>query len=347
MAACNDNPPTSPSTATPRNLTISGPATLTPGQSVQFSATLTFSDGSTKTITSDQNLRWLSSNAGVLQVSSSGLVTATQERGEATLRVDWTQPSRTSSKEILVVPDGTFRLIGGVTEADIPGAVIAGARVEAFPGGAVATTNGGGNYRLYGVPPDATIRASADGYVTSERTLQLSGHAFQSLQLPLSGPRLAVDGRYTLALDVVGPCPDQRPLPGDLRRRTYEALVTQSGAIVTVVLTEPRFKLDASAKGNRFTGWASASGVTFTLERYSFYYYYSFNIPLSYPSIAERLPDSSHFVPAGSVVATGSPQALVGELTNAFLSQWDSTFPSGGGLLASCSGPVQFILTRR
>jgi hypothetical protein len=325
------------------NLSISGPASLTPGQSVQFSATLHFSDGSTKTATSDPNLRWRSSNTAVLQVSSAGLVTATDVRGEAILRADWTQPSRTGSKEIVVLPDGTFRLVGGITEQEIPTAVIAGARVEAFPGGAVATTTAGGQYRLYGVPADATIRVTADGYVPAERRVQLTSHAVQNIDLTLSGSRLVLAGRYTLTVDVSGACGGQRPLPADLQHRVYEALVAQTGGSVTVTLTEPRFKLNASGQGNRFTGWASASGVTFNLQPYSSYYYYT---GASYPSVAERLADGTHFVPAGAVVATGSPMILSGPLVNAYLSQWNSTFP-GGSLLADCSAPAQLTLTRR
>jgi hypothetical protein len=343
ITACDDpdsNVPTNPSQPTLTTISVNGPASVGPGQSAQFATLMRFADGTTKTVTNSGNLRWQSSNTSVLQVSASGLATATQQMGEATVTASWTTPARFSSQEVVVVPDGTFRVVGQVSEVDVPGAVIPGARVETVPGGIVATTDGGGQYRLYGVPPDATIRVTATGYQPSERSLQLTGHSIQNIQLTLSGPRLTLSDRYILSLDFIGTCTGTRQLPADLLNRTYEAVVTQTGSVVDVFLTEPRFRVNNLNQGNRLTGRATATSVSFVLQ--SFYDYYGYYY---YPSIAERLPNGNFFVPSGTVTTTTFATGMSGQF-NAFLSQWDSRFPSGS-ILNSCFGPTRFTLTRR
>ncbi len=57
------------------------------------------------------------------------------------------------------------------------------------------------------------------------------------------------------------------PLAAELRHRSYEASLTQTGSKIDVCLTEPRFVLD-NGKGNRFTGRVKGSTVTFELESY-------------------------------------------------------------------------------
>ena len=343
IAACDDpesKVPTNPSLPALSTISVNGAATVAPGQSDQFTATILFADGTSKAVTSAPNLRWQSSNTSIFQVSASGLVTATQQRGEATVTATWTTPARTSSKEVVVVPDGTFRLAGQVTEAD--GVfLVAGARVEAVPGGIVTTTNATGQFKLFGVPADATIRVTAEGYIPSEKTLHLTEHGTHNVQLALSAPRAPLGGAYTLTLDLLGACPGQRPLTSDLQHRSYQAVVAQSGSQVDVLLTEPRYRLNARGEGNRFTGRATASGVDFFLGAYYSYYGYYY-----YPNVVEQLPNGTFFVPSGSVRATGSASTTLSGQMNAFLANWNSSFPTGQ-LLGSCSGLTQFTLTRR
>ena len=163
-AACDGEPrraggtaanPVGPSPGAPPvvvNVEISGPASIAPGQSVQFTAVARFSDGTSQTPSS---VRWSSSNTALLRVDTSGLVTAGQQTGEATLSADLTPSglggATRSSKEILVLPDGTYRVVGVVTDDGTPPTPVAGARIEVTgPTPVVAITDWDGRYRLYG-----------------------------------------------------------------------------------------------------------------------------------------------------------------------------------------------------
>ena len=60
-------------------LQLSGPPSIAPGQSAQFTATIRLTDGTVKSATTGQNIRWTTTNSSLLQVSSSGVVTAGQK----------------------------------------------------------------------------------------------------------------------------------------------------------------------------------------------------------------------------------------------------------------------------
>src|SRR5262245_41296895 len=255
--ACGDpvsKLPTDPSAPGIVGLQISGPASVAPGQSAQFIADARLSDGAVKTTTSATNIRWRSSNTALMQVSTSGVVTAGQTRGEATLTAD-VLPASTirSTVEVVIIPDGTYRLVGSVRESETPTQGISGARVEVTGSSLSTTTDFAGNYRLYGVPPSAEIRVTATGYQTITQNVQLSAHTTQNFLLRLNGPRLSLNGSFNVLFDVVGSCSGSPPLSQDLHHRAYEANVTTSGSFVDVQLTEPRFSISGS-RGNRFTG---------------------------------------------------------------------------------------------
>ena len=98
-----------------------------------------------------------------VEVSLAGAVLTDQARG---------------SREILVLPDGTFRVVGAVTEADSPGQAVRDAILEvrlteglsSLPV-ARASTDATGRYRLYGVPAESYLHVRRPGYVSvTERT---------------------------------------------------------------------------------------------------------------------------------------------------------------------------------
>jgi hypothetical protein len=328
---------------------ISGPSSVPPGQSAQFSATARLSNGFPKQIVA----RWSSSNSGVLQVNSAGVATAVSQGGEATVRVevtDMTQTARgpstvtrTASREVVVVPDGTYRLVGTVTDADLPTLPVVGARVE-VPGGVSAITGSDGRYRLYGVPPESDVEVTKEGYRSDLQRVQLTAHATQNFRLALIGQRLDLAGSYTLTVEASG-CPGSRPLPSALQRRTYDVRLTQTGAALEATLTEPRFRLNSIGRGNQFTGRAETDGATFILQQF-FDYYYPYYGPASYPNVAERLADGTHLVVSGTAVTTGSRVAGLSGTLNGTMQQWDSRFPAPQFLLTSCTSSThQFTLT--
>ena len=134
--------------------------------------------------------RWSSSLPQVLSINTNTGVASTPSTpfdfllGETTLNVEvslagavLTDQAR-GSREILVLPDGTFRVVGAVTEADSPGQAVRDAILEvrlteglsSLPV-ARASTDATGRYRLYGVPAESYLHVRRPGYVSvTERT---------------------------------------------------------------------------------------------------------------------------------------------------------------------------------
>lgn len=355
FVACDKDPlPTNPtrlSAPAIATVQIVGPGEVASGHAVQFTASIRQVDGTTKSALGMANLRWVSSNTSMLTVSQSGLVTASASAkgGEATITVDLSnQPGVRATREILVQPEGTYRIIGSVREAATPSVPIAGARVEVVSSSNFAITDATGQYRLYGVPPQSTLRVSKAGYDTLDDTLTLTSNITRDFGLastpkPQPPQPLVLNGPYTIAVDFTSAC----SMSPALQHRSYDAVLTTFGSLVDVNLTEPRFKLDASGRGNHFTGQISAGGVTFTLAgysvNYSYYYYYS----TVYPELAERLSDNTILVVDGVATTTGTAAGLSGSLDGSFI-HWNAQFPSPAQWLEGCSGGViQFRVTPR
>lgn len=346
MASCDDpksNLPTSPGLPHAASVQIDGPASVAPGQTAQFTVMVFESDGTTKLATSP-TARWISSNPSVLSVNAAGLANAGSQQGEAMLTVEVTPGAgstlRQSTREIVVLPEGTYRVVGRVVDADAPTLGIPNARVEVTSGTPLSVTTGTtGDYRLYGVPADADIQATAAGYHSQVQNVHLSGHTTRNFQLALSGAPLSLSGNYTLTIDVLSGCNALSGLTADLQHRSYHAVLTQNGAALEVVLTEPRFRVNGS-RGNRFSGRVLGGGATFTLDYYDYYY------ASQYPNVAEQLPDGGALVVAGTTVVDGSTSGLVGSLTGG-LERWGLGFPIGGSYLGGCYGPIQFRLSPR
>ena len=203
-------------------------------------------------------------------------------------------------------------------------------------------TDFAGQYRLYGVPPQSSIRITAAGYQTLEQPVELSANVTRNFGLNVDGTRLVLNGPYTISVDITSPC----SLNSALQHRTYDAVLTTTGAVVDVVLTEPRFQLNSTSRGNRFSGRVLGGGATFTLE-YFWSYYYSYYGPPGYPNVVERLGDNTYLVVEGDVTTTGTAAGLTGTLRGD-ITHWDSRFPANPRWLGECSGSnIQFRVTPR
>jgi hypothetical protein len=281
--------PTTPVVPSLNTLDINGPASITPGQSAQLSVTAHLADGTQKTGLGAASVVWRSSNTAVLSVNPAGMLSPTASQGEATVTAQLRLgdgPLRQGSREFVVLPAGTFRLVGRITEDQAsPVIPIAGARVEVASGAPFAITDASGSFRLYGVPPTADIRVSAPGYATQTYPVQLSANSTQNFTIALSGPRPDLSGNYTLFIDATSSC--SSGLTATLQHRSYLATITQSDINLEVQLTEPRFNVDSSGHGNHFSGTTAGGVSTFKLDFFvpaNYYYYYSL-VPASYPSI--------------------------------------------------------------
>jgi hypothetical protein len=339
--------PTTPSAPGVTGLELTGPSSIAPGQTVQLLANIRLADGTMKLPSPGTAIQWSSSNNSILRVTSTGLATGGPNVGEARIfvTVGTGQAARFSNKEFVVLPEGTFRMVGTIVEADYPSIPVLGARISVSPGGLSYITSFDGSYRLYGVPADAVVSITKAGYTSTAQAIRLTGHSTQNFSLAIIGSRVMISGPYRLTIDTTGSCIGGSPLSAALMRRTYDATVTQNGPDVTVLLTEARFRLNSQNRGNRVNGRAGSDGVTFFIDGFDpYYYYYGFS---PYPSIAERLSDATILVPQGEVFATGSAGTFSGAL-NGSVSQWTSQFPFSGLQLAHCTSPAgQFTLTPR
>ena len=248
--------PTTPVIPSLNTLDIVGPASIAPGQPAQLSVTAHLGDGTVKTGLELTTVAWHSSNPAVLSVNPTGMLSPTASQGEATITAQLrlgSGPLRQGSRDFVVLPAGTFRLVGRITEDQAaPVIPIAGARVEVASGAPFAITDASGNFRLYGVPPTADIRVSAPGYATQTYPVQLSANSTQNFTIALSGPRPSIAGDYTLFIDATGAC--SSGLTSTFQHRSYLATIDQSDINLEVRLTEPRFNVDSSGRGNHFSG---------------------------------------------------------------------------------------------
>src|SRR5262245_6219736 len=119
VIACNNpatNLPPYPNLPFLSGIEISGPDTVAPGQSAQFFAVIRLSDGTRKNASPGTNVTWTSTSP-LLRVTSTGLATAQQGLGDATLKATVPLSSgrgsiATGSKDIVILPEGTFRVAG-------------------------------------------------------------------------------------------------------------------------------------------------------------------------------------------------------------------------------------------
>ena len=321
---------------------IVGPPTVPPGLARAFAVIGRLADGSSRTLS---GAAWSTSNGAVLRADSDGSVTGRQA-GESTLRavVPLSNIGNfTASRELIVLPDGTFRLIGRVNEAGTSGSLPA-ARVEVASGvgaGLSATTDATGSYRLYGVAGDATIRVSRLGYEPLERRVTVNAHTSLDFELTLIGPRTEIAGTYDLTIETTRCGASSRPIAEPLRRRSYRAVITQAGSTVEVRLAGSRFFVDQAGNGERFHGRVEPDGAVFTLDPANFGFYYEF---VEYPDVAELLSDTKMLAISGTAVATHSREGLSGTLTGHFIQYTVGFYPFEE---ASCRATGdRFTLTR-
>jgi hypothetical protein len=262
FVACGESSPTRPSPPSPSpfaSIEVIGPDAMSPGESVQFMASIRQADGTTKSPTSLPNLRWRSSNPPAISVSNTGMVTAGPRVGaEAVISAEIRPQGVRGTLEVWVQPAG-------------------------------------------------------------------------------SGPRPALNGPYSIAVEAVSPC----SLDSALQHRTYDAVLTTTGTVVDVQLTEPRFLLDYSGRGNRFRGRVFAGGAMFSLDSYGVWFE-----EILYPNLVERLEDNMYLVVEGNATTTGSAAGLSGTLDGRTL-HMDSRFPAEYGSVGGCSGTIQFRVTPR
>jgi hypothetical protein len=335
LAASCDRTPTSPSAPSRPRVTrveLVVPKALAPGASAQFRAIARSSDGTIQDITASAIFG--SSQPDVLTITPGGIATAFQVGESFVSANNGTVSSGTS--EVVVVPDGTYRVVGQVVEDDTPSLPVGGVRVEVDGGVPPVSTDLAGRYRLYGVPASAHMRVSKNGYTTKELTLEISDHHTENVALALSGPRIDVSGTYRLTIEASPSCRDS--IPENVRTRDYSAAITQNGAALRVVLSGANFyPAPNTSRSATIDGGLDQRGIVWEFRYFG-------NYDNLYPDIVEIIDETTHLVIEGQVRLSPVGANFSGTLGGSFLVF--ERYANGVTPKADCRSSHRVSLTR-
>jgi hypothetical protein len=347
LSSCDRRSPTSPIVPPPGGPTpapvirieLLAPSEIEPDESVQLTANAVKSDGSVENVTSQS--QWSPTSSQVLQISPTGLATG-RNRGEVFVSARYS--GRSASKQIFVLPRGTFRLNGFVKET---GFGIGGVTVSVASGtgqGLSTITNFVGGYALYGVSGPVQLQTQKDGYVTGTHALTVTNHGSRDLEIVADRARADYRGTYALTISLASPCRVfSGVFPDALKRRTYTATVEQEGGRLSVTLSDAEFVVaSANGLGRNFSGFADLNGaIRFTLgDAFYYYYYYGGSF-----AIAERI-DNDTLLVSGVTAVQGSPGRFTGVLDGAVVVSTKTSRPFAP-FVAQCHGPHGFEMVRR
>ena len=299
-------PPVTPSAPQLRNLELNGQTTLAPGATSEFTLIAVFTDGTRTDVTS--SAQWSTRSSTYATSLGQGRISAIAV-GDTFL--DARYSNRNTSREIIIVPDGTFRVTGRILEEDgVTPVANAHIRVrDADAAGPQTDADVSGYYRLYGVKRNIDLVVTREGYVDTERkNLTIDRHTAVNIVLPLMGPRLKVDGTYTVTFDWSN-CASG--FPTDLRHRVYSAVIKQSEAEIEVRFTEPGFVHNTANRGDLMEGRVGPSGMYLFADSGYYYAYYG---AASSPFLTELLPGDLRLVTWGSAFLTQSGNRFSGAM---------------------------------
>ena len=338
--ACNKSPaaPAGGGLPTPVRFEITGPASVPPGTATQFRAVLAMSDSSARDVTNEA--QWRSNNID-MSVGAPGLVTGVRTSAALLTAV---YGGMTSTREVIFVPDGTFRLKGVVTDPRPPSGPVHFATIDVVAGtgrGLRSFTTEEGQFQFFGVAGDIELRITKEGYQTRSEQVTVNEHTSRTIDLFPIVDAPDVSGSYTLTIAAADIC--SGALPTDAMVRTYSATVRQVGPALTVTVGGATF--------GRINGWSASvireGRVQQNSVQLSFGtlgcdgYYYGCG-----PSILEQIGPTRFFLPTGTAVLPISPNALRGEINGTIEVHEGNSIP-GVVRTASCkSTRHQITFTR-
>ena len=274
--------------------------------------------------------------------SSYGIVNGLQ-RGQGSLEASF--GGKTSTKSIMVLPDGTFRLTVRVFDARVP---VDNAQVTVLAPASnfEATATGTGAASFYGVAGEVEVRVNAPAYLEYRERLQVVAHQLLDVVPTLENPRELVEGVYALTISAAPEC--QSTLPAELLQRKYVADIAQIERGLIMSLMGPAFASTGNRRFNWFRGTLSPDRMTFSLSAAwsSDYYdgYFGQSTQHQFPEVLEEVTPTTFFSMFGSIVVTGPSSRKTGHL--------DGTIESIGppprfNRIAACkSNSHRFELTR-
>ena len=305
------------------SLQVSGPASVAPQETAQFAAIGQYPDGSTADVTFDSN--WHRGVSFAIDVGAKGLVTG-RFFGESTVAASVPIANALSplsdSREVIVVPAGTFRIVGQVTTGS-PAQPVVNAVIAVVSGSATgqsAATDWEGRYALYGVAGESQIRGARDGYDPEIVSVAGSSHQTLNFHLRQQSPFPDVSGTYTLTLTADAACANPIPPPHNVR--TYTATIRQNSRLLDVVLSGAPFVV-IEGRGNRFPGLVDPFQLSFQLDDNN-----HFDLG-SNPDVVEQLGGASVMMLLGAITTDIAPSRLVGQFSGSFQPA-DRALPSNG-----------------
>ena len=311
LVSCGSDNPAAP-TPTPgpvsvQRIDVSGPDSIPPGETGQFTATALKSDGSTENVTTTAT--WTTNNSRAITAVSGGTVRANSP-GEAVITARY--QNRGASKPVLAVPTGTYKLSGRITEGAVAVPAVSLTVTRGIGEGLTATSGVDGRFALYGVAGEVRVQASKVGYRDTIRDLRVESTMTDNFEIvPARAPK-DLSGTYSLTM-TAGSC--SSTFPNDVRTRSYTATITQSGRALTVKLEGATFIVNGG-RGDQFSGTIDpADNVAFTIG--SFYYYYYFSS--EFFDLVERLDDTRAFSVVGTATAKVNGSEIAGTIYGAFV----------------------------
>jgi hypothetical protein len=226
---CSKTPvsPDPPSKATVKAVRISGPASIGPGATGQFTAVAEYSDGTSGDVTA--TTAWATSESAILffPPGSSGRATAIR-RGEADITA--AIGGQGSGVHVMVLEPGTYRLSGTVNDGV---GTVSNAAVEVVAGignGLQTVTDPLGRYALYGVAGTVDVRVTADGFNQQTVPVAVSENAIADVSLRPVAASIDLAGAWALTFTASAVCSAQ--LPAIARERQFAIDVIQRGVRV-------------------------------------------------------------------------------------------------------------------
>jgi hypothetical protein len=334
-------PPTAPSPVTPApglvRVELIAPGSIAPGESVQLTANAVKSDNSVENVS--ELAAWISSDPRVLEISSTGVAKGIAG-GEAVIRVSY--QGRSSSTRTFVLPAGTYRLNGTVTDS---GLSVVGATVAIIGGvgeGLTTITDGNGTYALYGVRDQVRLHAKVDGYFNRIEEIEVTDHRTFNFEM-IPEHRTDLHGSYKLTISRTA-CLYGYGSGALPETRSYDATLAQDGPRLSVTLSGADF-IVTRGRGNAFTGVIEGNRMTFAIG--DVYGYYEYYLPEKY-DLVERMSNTSALIINGRVTAGLSSKGISGTLVGAFMVTEAAVAPFTTRIQASCYGTAhRFEMVRR
>jgi hypothetical protein len=235
-----------PTPVTVTGVTVSGGGSPVVGDTVQFTATATFSDGTTQTVTGQ--VTWESSNTAIVTITAGGLATFLAA-GDAEIKATYRSSSGTtvsSTSRVTATPKPPSRYTLSGTVSDVAnGSMMSGVDARIIDGpdaSRTAVTDGAGRFSISNVNAGSfQVQFTRKDYVTQSIPVSLTGDMSMTVRLAAQPPAppdvTRFYGTYNTALTMT-----QQTCPGATfevgKTGTFKIEGNSSGSSMKVTIVE-------------------------------------------------------------------------------------------------------------